>query len=203
MGSKSNWRSQEMLKPIKWLGQCWLIFACVVNIAAARKPAPLMDEKEIVRRFTECLQEYVKIHKQQERSLSALKPTEDPEKITSHQKVLADKIRRARPHAQPGDIFTPEVQQYFIGLIHNEFHGPVGHETRSSINQGEPLRGHLGVNQLYPEGIPLTTVFPTLLLVLPKLPQELQYGIVDRDLILLDVKANLVVDLMIDAIPKT
>ena len=195
-----------MLKQIVWSVQCWLIFAsCLVDVPAARKPpsVPVMDEKEIVRRFTERLQEYVKVHKQQESSLPALKPTEDTEKITSHQKALADKIRLARPHAERGHIFTPEVRQYFIGLIHNEFHGPVGHETRSSINQGEPLKGRLAVNQPYPEGLPSTTVPPTLLLALPKLPTELKYGIVDHDLILLDVKANLVIDLIIDALPKS
>jgi hypothetical protein len=177
----------------------------LVEVPASQKPlaAPVLDEKELVRRFTERLHEYLKLHKDQENSLPALKPTEDTEKITSHQKALAEKIRRARAQAQRGQIFTPEVQQYFIGLIHNEFHGPVGRETRSSINKGEPLRGRLGINESYPDGVPLTTVPPTLLLALPKLPQELKYGIVDHDLILLDVKANLVVDLMIDVIPKS
>jgi len=194
-----------MLKQIVWLAQLWLVFTFLMHDGVARKPSsvPVMDEKEIVRRFNERLQEYVTVHKQQESSLPALKPTEDTERLASHQKSLADKIRRARPHADQGYIFTPEVQQYFVRLIHNEFHGPVGHETRSSINQGEPLKGHLRVNQPYPEGTPLTTVPPTLLLALPKLPQELKYGIVDHDLILLDLKANLVVDLISDAIPKS
>ena len=42
---------------------------------------------------------------------------------------------------------------------------------------------------------------PTLLANLPKLPAELEYRIVDRELVLLDTKANLIVDLLPNALP--
>ena len=67
--------------------------------------------------------------------------------------------------------------------------------------QGDPVKAvRLRVNQPYPDGVPYTTVPPTLLLRLPKLPDEVAYRIVDRDLVLLDVKANLVVDLIPEVI---
>jgi hypothetical protein len=194
--------SKQILQLVQYL---IMLTCCSIYGWGDQKPkaTPFMDDELIVRRFTERLQEYLKVHKQQEASLPALKPTEDAEKIAAHQKALLEKIRLAWPHAERGYIFTPEVQQYFIVRIHNEFHGPVGHETRTTIKQGEPVKGRLTVNQSYPDGIPMTTVPSTLLLALPKLPQELKYGLVDRDLILLDVKANLVVDLILNAIPKS
>jgi hypothetical protein len=49
--------------------------------------------------------------------------------------------------------------------------------------------------------VPFTTVPPSLLLKLPKLPDQVAYRIVGRDLILLDVEANLVVDKIPEIIP--
>ena len=57
------------------------------------------------------------------------------------------------------------------------------------------------VNQVYPETLAYTTVPPSLLLKLPILPDEVAYRIVGHDLVLLDVKADMVVDLMPRIIP--
>jgi hypothetical protein len=57
------------------------------------------------------------------------------------------------------------------------------------------------VNETYPDGVAYTTVPPTLLLVLPKLPDEVVYRVVLHDLLLLDLKANLVVDVIPGIIP--
>jgi hypothetical protein len=43
---------------------------------------------------------------------------------------------------------------------------------------------------------------PCLFGVLPALPRELEYRFVERDLILIDVDANLVVDILGDAFPE-
>ncbi|HKT11053.1 MAG TPA: hypothetical protein VJW77_04430 [Terriglobia bacterium] len=47
---------------------------------------------------------------------------------------------------------------------------------------------------------PVETTPPSLLLNLPKLPAELEYRVVQHDLVLHDVKANLVVDYVPGAI---
>ena len=44
-------------------------------------------------------------------------------------------------------------------------------------------------------------MWPALRAVLPALPDELRYRFVDRDLVLLDVHADLVVDILRDALP--
>jgi hypothetical protein len=59
----------------------------------------------------------------------------------------------------------------------------------------------LQINEVYPDGVPWTTVPPSLLQNLPRLPKEVEYRIVDRDLILWDDKANVVVDVFRQAIP--
>ena len=42
---------------------------------------------------------------------------------------------------------------------------------------------------------------PDILHVLPPLPDELQYRLVDRDLVLIDMHADLVVDILPGALP--
>jgi hypothetical protein len=60
----------------------------------------------------------------------------------------------------------------------------------------------LHVNQVYPQGIPLQSTPPTLLLNLPTLPKELEYRIVGRNLVLHDIVPNIIVDFIPDAIPS-
>lgn len=152
--------------------------------------------------FSTRVQQYVELHKRAEKSLPALKTTDLPELITAHQEALARKIREARPDAQPGNLFGPEASKAFERVIAREFEGSQAGNARATIQRGTPLKAvELQVNQSYPEGLPSTTFPPTLLARLPQLPDELAYRIVDKDLVILDVKANLVVDLLAKAIP--
>lgn len=147
---------------------------------------------------------YVNLHKVIASSLPALKPTDQPEKIANHQQTLAQKIRDVRRHARRGDIFSEEARKTFRRTVREEFGGPHGHGARTTIRQGEPLKTiRLHVNEPYPDGVPYTTLPPTLLLKFPKLPDQVAYRIVGRDLILLDVEANLVIDRIPDIFPET
>ncbi len=58
------------------------------------------------------------------------------------------------------------------------------------------------MNEPYPDGVPHTTLPPTLLLKFPQLPDQVAYRIVVRDLILLDAEANLVIDRIPDIFPE-
>jgi hypothetical protein len=154
--------------------------------------------------FLDRVQAYVKLHKSLASSLPALKPTAVPEKLTAHQQALATKIREARPHAKRGDIFSEEAREAFRHTVRDTFGGPHGHGARTTIRQGEPLKAiHLHVNEPYPDGVPFTTIPPTLLMKFPKLPEQVAYRIVVHDLILLDVDANLVIDRIPEIIPNT
>ncbi|GAC1678098.1 MAG: hypothetical protein PVS2B2_15000 [Candidatus Acidiferrum sp.] len=152
--------------------------------------------------FINRVQAFVSLHKSIESSLPSLKRTDLPEMITAHQQALARKIREARPNAKRGDIFSDDVSGAFRRTVRDEFRGPQGRNSRATIRQGEPLKEiHLHVNEDYPEGVPFTTVPPTLLLNFPKLPDQVGYRIVGRDLVLLDVEAHLVVDTIPEIIP--
>lgn len=74
---------------------------------------------------------------------------------------------------------------------------------RRTIQEGDPVRATtLHVNEVYPEEIPLTTMPPMLLRRLPELPMELAYRIMGRALVLQEIKTNVIVDFIPDAIPR-
>ena len=159
---------------------------------AARDFKPFMDR----------VRAYVKMQKKLEASLPTLKPTKDPAQIVECQHALAAKIVDARRDALQGDIFTHDAAERFRKIIHRTFEGPEGHLARKTMQQDTPFKVvPMHVNDVFPDDVPLTTTPPTLMLKLPELPPELAYRFVGRDLVLKDIKAGLVVDLVPNALP--
>ena len=176
------------------------------NPVQSQNTAPAKNRLDVsggYKEFLDRVQGYVKLHKASEGTLPALKSTDRPELISAHQQALAQKIREARTNARRGDIFTESAEKAFRNSIRDEFQGAHAQDARPTIQQGAPVKAiHLHVNETYPDGVPFTTVPPTLLLKFPKLPNQVAYRIVGHDLILLDVEANLVVDTIPETIPS-
>ena len=155
-------------------------------------PAALED-------FTRRLDEYMTVQRRLAKESPKLKETNNPGEITAAQDVLAEKIRAARQNARRGDIFTPQVTTLFRRLMYPELHGPEGRDTRANIND-EHATLRLQVNARYPASEPLQTIPPNLLANLPQLPEDMEYRVVGKDLVLRDVDANIIVDFIPDAI---
>ena len=64
-----------------------------------------------------------------------------------------------------------------------------------------PGRLSLHINARYPESVPVSTVPPQVLQALPKLPEDLEYRFIGDRLILHDIHAHIIVDIIDDAIP--
>lgn len=166
------------------------------------KPKPGVNpEAEIASDFETRVANYMKIHQQAQAGLTVLKKTDSPAQITESQQQLADKIRELRPQARQGDLFTPEIAGLFRRLVATALNGPDGEKIRKSYQHAEPaaVRGlHLEVDQAYPDRTPLQSMPPSLLLNLPTLPKDLEYRFVGHELVLRDIPANLIVDVIPD-----
>jgi len=143
---------------------------------------------------------YMKIHNAAERKVPNLRTTDDPQQIADREQALAQTIMTLRAGAQPGVIFTPEVQPYFIKIVQDDFSLRSPRDRTALINE-LPKNMKVDTNTVYPTTIPLATFPPALLRKLPDLPPELEYRIVGRSLILRDVKSNLIVDILRDVVP--
>lgn len=175
--------------------------AAVVAYAGAVSPDPQANpDAAVLADFQKRIEQYVELHREMAEGAAELEETEDPARIREAQQRLAARIREARRTAKPGDIFTPEVRRQFRQLMYPEVKGPQGRETRQTIEEDAPASVPLKVNAPYPEGAPLPTVPANVLANLPTLPKELEYRVVDSNLILRDVAANLIVDFIPNAI---
>jgi hypothetical protein len=170
------------------------------SVAAPNKEQT--DDAAGFKEFSVRMEEYLTLHKTIEKKLPALKNKEQlPEMITAHQQALARKIREARPLAEPGDIFTPAAREAFRHVIRGVFPDPQTAARATTRQRDRVKEVRLRVNGIYSDAVAETAFPSTLLLKLPTLPEELAYRIVGRDLVLVDSKANLVVDLLHEALP--
>jgi hypothetical protein len=145
--------------------------------------------------------EYMKVHDKAISATGKLKPTDSPERISRHEREMAHKIHEAREHLAQGNVFTPEIAAAFHQLAADATKGEDATTVHQSLRRSEPVVVKLKVNHPYPKGMPLQTMPPSLLEKLPKLPPDLEYRVVGHALVLLDVRANLIVDYLPNLIP--
>jgi hypothetical protein len=158
---------------------------------------PMAIEERALGEFNVSVQEYVMLHRRLARTLppSEMFDDEDP--------FFADELRRvlvaARPGATSGLFFTSRVAEVLRQRIELALASTGG----SAIPYRDDLlreAGRATVNE--PLLIPSDPFrWSTLIGALPDIPLELAYVVSGRDLVLVDVSANLVIDVLTDAIP--
>lgn len=167
---------------------------------SAMRAEPTAQEKQIVADFQKRVNDYLALRKRVAGSSPA--STNSAEKLADTQKKMAVKIQNARHDATQGNIFTPQIAGYFHKEIAQTLKGEQGAKIRTSMKHSEPVRGMpVRVNGSYPADVPLQSTAASLLSNLPPLPKELEYRIVNDDLILHDTAANIIVDFLPHAIP--
>ena len=146
--------------------------------------------------FNKAVAAYVEIHKKADGQVPSLKRTGDPKEISSREIALGDAIRALRATARPGDMMTRDIAKDFRRLIKKDYQGRSREDRRIFLDEVPHFRPM--VNQRYPSEWPLATFPATLLVVMPKLPDILEYRLLSEALILRDVKANTVADFIFD-----
>jgi len=177
--------------------------ALSTSLALSQTPAtqPVKpDDDKIVQDFESRVSHY--LDERRKEAGTSPRPTSSPEKLDEAQKTLAEKSKVARAEAEHGDVFSPEITAYFRRQIKSALAGRQGAKVRASLRRAEPVNNvPLRVNQVYPNQAPLQSTPPSLLMKLPPLPKEMQYRLVGRNLVLLDVVPRIIVDFIPNAIP--
>jgi hypothetical protein len=150
--------------------------------------------------FTGRVATYVALHKKLAASLPKVPDKATPEQIHAHQIALEKLLTGARSTAKKGDVFGPGMTAVVRKLLLPVFRGPGGDDIRRAIHD-EPHPVQPVVNKRYPDEVPLSTMPPDVLKMLPKLEETLEYRFIGRHLILLDVPAHLIVDVIDNAMP--
>jgi hypothetical protein len=171
----------------------------LVLLCLATQPQPA-DDAQIVSEFLRGVNDYVAILHKMDATLVENPEGSSPEQILFHQRSLEVLIRGARRNAKAGDIFTRDIRAYFRRQISRALTGPEGRAIRDTIMEENPRTIRLNVNSRYPDSLPFSTTPSQILLLLPKLPEELEYRFVGDRLVLLDIHAGTVVDYVDDAL---
>ena len=167
------------------------------------------SDDSVVSQFNERVEAYAKLRSNAADKAPALKKKATPEEIRGRELALAEAIRKARPAAKAGDILAPDVAAMFRRTLKGAFAGERRTDLKASVKEGNPkhekaageVEPVIAVNGTYPKNAPLSTVPPTILARLPKLPKDLEYRFVGRTLVLRDREASLIIDYVKEALP--
>ena len=159
-------------------------------------PASQNPDARVIADFLDRVKQYSALHDKLESTLPTVPSASTPELIAQHQSAMERLLTRARASARRGDIFTDPVRAYIRRQLSRVVGGPDGARVRATILDEDTRAVKLTVNSRYPTTVPVSTVPPQVLLVLPRLPETLEYRFVGDTLVLLDIHANTVVDYM-------
>ena len=122
--------------------------------------------------------------------------------LTHATDALAAAIQRSRSKARPGDLFVasvvPVIKQRVVDAVRRENLGAV----LAGIDDEDTKPTTPSIHMRFPAAAPLATMPPSLLAVLPALPESLEYRIVGDFLVLRDVEAALILDFISAAVPR-
>ena len=98
--------------------------------------------------------------------------------------------------AGPGDEVTARIRD----VIRKDW-ARRSAADRAGLAEDMPPGAVADINATYPSTLPLATFPASLLAALPPLPEEIEYRFVGRHLILRDVKANIIIDVLRNVLP--
>jgi hypothetical protein len=158
---------------------------------------PAVSEARALSDFDARIRAYVALHRRLVRSTGVAMPDDEGEFFADD---LRAAISAARPQARPGEFFTASVGQVIAARIDRALLRGLPLPSRRLY---APLPGEPGpaVNSRFPF-VAGNLAWPALFIQLPELPPELGYAVWGRDLVLVDLAANLVLDVLPDALPE-
>lgn len=181
-----------------WAGLLMVATAMLVTAGAQTQnffPSPA------IQRFNDRIASYMSIRNRVQEHVGVPYVSPDANDIATMQAALADGLRRARPNARPGDFFSADVRVEFRRRIQHalESRNLSGFGVLTDLERDSPARFcALTVNGNFDwrfgEMIPAALID-----ALPDVPWPLQYRFACRNLVLLDVDASLIVDVLPDA----
>ena len=176
-------------------------------IAIALSVAPVLAVQAVhdsfgVRRFNEQISSYMALRQDAERRAPPPIVSSNSADIFASETALAEAIRKVRPHAKAGDIFVPAVGDELRWRIERVFkaHDVSQRAFLDDVGRDSPatpmtptVNGKF--DWRYGAHVPAAVIG-----ALPPVPWPLQYRFACRDLVLLDVDAGLIVDVLYDVL---
>lgn len=154
------------------------------------------EEAAALAAFEQSLQDYVAVQRRLARRTPVLQVTPDAARVKAAVTSLGQAMRRERAGARRGEVFTGPVaavfQQRISSALRNFDVVALKQEIDEDNEAGLPK---VVVNGPFPWNSG-NAIWPSMLAVLPQLPEGLEYRFVGTDLVLVDLRADLVIDIL-------
>jgi hypothetical protein len=170
--------------------------ALTMPMARALDVDPASDSR--LAGFLARAERYAALHRKLESQGAPLRETDSPEQIAARGQALGQALRRSRRDARVGDLFG-DARAPIAAIVRADWQRRTPEEQKGLLSELLRLEAP-AVNSVYPASLPLATFPPGVLMLLPELPEELEYRYFGRHLILRDAEANLVVDVIPDVL---
>ena len=198
------------------LGRALFFVACLStlgSLAMAQTPAvgpPTSNSKNgavnpqavSLQEFQTRLDRYLALRNSLSGKLKPLSSTPNADELASRQDALAAAMKAARMHAKRSDLVPWPAAQLIAKIVRDDFKRRNPAAKMGVFDEVPAVKGASLINKTYPADAALPTAPPLLLMNLPKLPDNLQYRFVGRDVVLLDGDLQLVVDYIPNVIPN-
>jgi hypothetical protein len=176
-----------------------VVIATLVCDLAAKQTGFDSNEDSVEQSFVRSVEHYMVLQRQATSGLPPLNSSLNVETIRLAVDARAEAIRAARPNARAGDLFTPAVAALFRDRIRDSLAEDGYTETAMlrMVDEDTDL-DHipvLEVNGWFPWEFG-SCILPSVLATLPPLPDGLEFRFIHADLVLVDVDASLVVDVL-------
>jgi hypothetical protein len=181
------------------------VLAPVQTDCGVKPVTPTAVEAPILEAFDHRIAAYMEVHNDVARKLSLPQSFDDGEDIFEALEAIQSGIRAARREAGRGAILTPDVGTLIRARLAARLDGcaQTVEAVLAFINEERaPEAPAPTINERFPWELG-SAMWPSFLGVLPPLPAELQYRFADRDLVLIDIHADLVVDILANALPAS
>ena len=188
---------------LRWPLSPLMALAFVALTIAAAKAQPTEPALQAFQTFEKTTQDYVRVHRRLEEQIGPIEIGTPATEINRIIRQLATAIRADRADAKQGDFFTPSLTRVLRTRIKDALleHGYTADDVRAAgrVDGVDNERVSLQVNDTFPWRLG-AAMFPCVIEVLPPLPPELQCRFVGDDLILIDIHARLIVDILPSAL---
>ncbi|HEY6614649.1 MAG TPA: hypothetical protein VIZ32_09025 [Vicinamibacterales bacterium] len=182
---------------------CLLLLFVLLSV-----PAEAADRtctlKPVPAAFVDRVNDYAAVQRMIITSLGPPLVWSEAEQVLRQQRRFANAMREVRPMLGNGGFFTPDVSKYFrerIDAIVQE----AGLDVTTAIEAPDEDDIIVAAPPRAAEPVPWNAgpvMWPSVLRALPELPPELEYRFLGRHLLIIDGLANLVVDVLYDALPE-
>src|SRR5262245_35407976 len=183
---------------------CAIVAAVVASYAGAGVTIAQGPEGQrgVLHAFEQRVAAYAELSRRIDAGFPPLAPSADLQMLTWRRASVAAAVTAERWDAQQGDIFDAQVAPALREVIADALIGVDLELMMADLFEDcdVPADFRPQVNGPYPDSAS-HAMPPVLLAALPRLPEGIQYRLVNRDLVLWDVSADVIIDVLSDALP--